>query len=1240
MATEFICEVGPEQDDYTTGAAWETGTQCDYTSSATLVFAGTRTGTIDDDDTVTGATSSATGTVVHCTATQILIESISGTFQSGEQIQKDGATSNYFTTSDAGDSALAAGEAATTGNADSEFTIAGATTDATNYRIFRAAIGHEASQPWSTIRYRVSATGTTDPITVTEDYAQLRNIAVEYAGTSQYTYGIYVTSESNIYGVVIDGCIARQTNLTANCNGFYVAPAYVNTCTVQNCIAYGWTKDGFSAYAGIDDCNYLYCTSYGNGGKGFYSGNNRVDKCIGNIAYNNFGSDFDVLNANTFTYNFSEDDTAGTGTGCIRGVTDGKSPDFVSTTSGEEDFHLQSTSDAIDAGLGPGSDSDVPTTDFCKQSRHGNVCDIGAAQYIPEFAETVGPGQTGTAYTTAASWESGTQCTLTSDTTLVYTGTITGTIADNATVTLYRGGTSQSETATVVHATATQILLESISDTGDPQANDEWRVDASNKFAITDTGHNCTVAAVAASTGSADAALSVGGAGFSSVNYRSMRAASGQEATQPFPTSTYRISTATTHPFETTEPFRLSNIALEYTGTATYKYAIYTNPSVTCYYEIDGCVMRQTNTGTNCVGVYIGNAYCVSLIWNNIAYGFTGDGFDIHGRVDGNDLYNNTAYDCANGFDSGTDRVDKFINNLSWDNGTADFSSTLVSAANTFTYNFSKDDSAGNGTGCIQGDTDGETPDFVNTGSGTENLKLQSTSDAIDAGLGNGSDGDIPTEDFEGNARGTGSTCDIGAHEYTSTGTDGAATDEAELTDTAVGLITGYGAATDEAELTDTAAASKSLAEAAADEVELADLASAIKALVEAAVDEAEFSDSAVAAKTLAEDTADTAEFSDSASATVGRFVEATDGTELSDSTAASKTLDEAATDGIELTDAAVWSSEVVAAVTDGADFSDSALSTKTLSGAAIDGIELTDAIVALAEFMAAVADTTELTDSSAATKILSEAATDGVELTDASVWSTEIVAALVDGVELTDTSSTTASAYAAASEAVDLSDVVAAVKILSEAATDGVELTDASVWSTEIVVTVADGVELTDAVTVLQELFAESPDGVSVSDSATAAGTFSVAVADGTEVSDVAAAIASSGVAAVDGVSFTDSSNYGTEIVVTVADGIELSDVATAVVDFVGVSVDGVELTDTVDENSVLTVTVTDGAVAIDVAGGGGTTDAEASDIIVVTDSVLTSDIVGLVRALIEVRQGTVSVAIRKPGINANLGG
>jgi hypothetical protein len=96
-----------------------------------------------------------------------------------------------------------------------------------------------------------------------------------------------------------------------------------------------------------------------------------------NISYNNSTVDFSGTPKAGSKNNFSKDNTAN-GTGPVHGTADGRNPQFVNTTAGSEDFHIQNNSDAKNAGADLSSDSNFPfSADIDGQFRI-STWDIGA----------------------------------------------------------------------------------------------------------------------------------------------------------------------------------------------------------------------------------------------------------------------------------------------------------------------------------------------------------------------------------------------------------------------------------------------------------------------------------------------------------------------------------------------------------------------------------------------------------------------------------------------------------------------------------------------------------------------------------------------------------------------------------------------------------------------------------------------------------------------------------------------
>ncbi len=81
-----------------------------------------------------------------------------------------------------------------------------------------------------------------------------------------------------------------------------------------------------------------------------------------------------------FAYNASDDNTAGTSNN--NKTISAANMQFVSTTSGSQDLHIQSSSSARGQGIGPSDDANVPTKDIDGETRAGSTSDIGADKYV------------------------------------------------------------------------------------------------------------------------------------------------------------------------------------------------------------------------------------------------------------------------------------------------------------------------------------------------------------------------------------------------------------------------------------------------------------------------------------------------------------------------------------------------------------------------------------------------------------------------------------------------------------------------------------------------------------------------------------------------------------------------------------------------------------------------------------------------------------------------------------------
>ena len=388
-ATEFVSVVDTGNGtgtDYTSLNAWETGVQTDLTAATTLVFAGTKTGTMADNASVTGASSLATATIVHVTSTQILLENISGTFQNGEQIQIDG--SNYFTTSNVGDSAIAVAKCrASTGVADTTaVVIDGWTTSATNYiKVWTdpsEAYRHEGKLDER--KYRIAMFGTwQNAVSSYEEYTKIEGLQVGVINpTSNSGGGIKInTNNHTIFSNLIWGVMGLGAPMG-------ISAGSLSNVYIYNNIIYGFNKSSDESLGtGIyvpDSTAYVYNNTVVDCGYGIY-GANSIPIAKNNIAYNNednYYYGFDAASTNNLS-------------GPTQADAPGSNPqNGVNLTFAEEandDFHLaQSDVGAKNVGADLSADANLPFfTDIDGSTRTG-TWDIGADEAAIQVFYSVG----------------------------------------------------------------------------------------------------------------------------------------------------------------------------------------------------------------------------------------------------------------------------------------------------------------------------------------------------------------------------------------------------------------------------------------------------------------------------------------------------------------------------------------------------------------------------------------------------------------------------------------------------------------------------------------------------------------------------------------------------------------------------------------------------------------------------------------------------------------------------------
>ena len=658
--TEFISIVDPDNGtgtDYTSLSAWETGVQADLTAATTKVFShGGIIGSIADTDSVTGATSGATANVVHATSTQILLESISGTFQSGEQVYVT-QNVNYVVISDAGDSAIAVATCrSTSGSADTTATtIDGWTTSATNYiKVWTdPSESYRHQGKWDDAKYRLEVnTGAGSIVNINEDYVKIQGLQLHNTDTNEASADCIdigaIAGTPEVADLVI--------NTSDSGNGIDIGGSFTGTLNVWNSVIYnphsqGGGSEGINISSGTAN---IYNTVVYNFNDGIEEDTSET-VYVKNAAVFGNTTDFDGSGINC---DYCASDT-GSGTNPV-------TPADWSTVFEDYqnyDFHLSpDDTDLKNAGTNLSSDPNLSFSDDIDGDTRGASWDIGADETGIYFEPTV--MQSGGDYATLSAWEAGVQTDLTASTTRVLShGGITGTISDDASVT----GATSSATATVVHATSSQVLLENIS--GTFQSGEQVQVDASNHVTISDGGEPAIATAKIDGTwSSADTtAVDVDGWITDHDNYIKIYTTSTARHDGKWNNGKYRIdiTTDTDNSLNIKEEYvRIEGLQVYVDGTnhsGGYDLGIVLtgiNSTGTVY--ISNNIIRGAANGsgnTEFVGIesYSNNTSLIAKIWNNILYDFTGGATNEHaiwfsdGTAGTGYVYSNTVHNSSNG---------------------------------------------------------------------------------------------------------------------------------------------------------------------------------------------------------------------------------------------------------------------------------------------------------------------------------------------------------------------------------------------------------------------------------------------------------------------------------------------------------------------------------------------------------------------------------------------------------------
>lgn len=301
--------------------------------------------------------------------------------------------------------------------------------------------------------------------------------------------------------------------------------------------------------------------------------------------------------------------------------------------------------------------------------------------------------------------------------------------------------------------------------------------------------------------------------------------------------------------------------------------------------------------------------------------------------------------------------------------------------------------------------------------------------DIYDAGIGPGSDSDIPTDDIIGTSR-SGSTCDIGAFEYiTATAIQGTVADAIKLSDTINRLATLRATGSDQVNASDSVDRTAIYRPAAGAGAALGESAGAIITFRPIAADQVNAADTADRLKIVSGQVIDGLNAGDTDSTIAQLLALLSDGAKYSDNTEADilGSLAGSVIDGLKFTDQASARAALAAQATDGALFADTVLNVLQALAAVTDGFktgDVTDANIAAAAISALAADGIELSDQAAgAIKILLSTA-DGITLTDAGQLTANFNLVITDGAQFAATAATLARLGAQAADGALFSDV------------------------------------------------------------------------------------------------------------------------------------------------------------------------------------------------------------------------
>jgi len=384
-----------------------------------------------------------------------------------------------------------------------------------------------------------------------------------------------------------------------------------------------------------------------------------------------------------------------------------------------------------------------------------------------EFVSIIDTDGTSGDYSSLFYWEQYNQTDLTSAATQVFSGTRTNAIADDATVYLCRNGVYQTHSGTVVHATSSQILIESISGSATEQANDIWYTnntcDSANYFTISDGGDSAiAVASCRSSSGTADTtAVTIGGWTTSDTNYIKIWTdpSLGNRHDGKWNEGAYLLNCDDSC-IEINENYvRLDGLqAIATRSGSNYPKIISIINVGTSDIRINSCILKANFSGGNArYGIIVQDTDATVRISNTIIWDIVGNSSRLLSAGGATNVYcyNNTLYNGNAGIYI-TDGTVDVINTVSFNN-----SDDFDGNENLIDYCASDDGDGTNAVDWNNGATDWAN-NFVDYANGDFHLK-STAPDLKDAGTDLSSEGF--SDDIDGDSRPS-PYWDIGADEY------------------------------------------------------------------------------------------------------------------------------------------------------------------------------------------------------------------------------------------------------------------------------------------------------------------------------------------------------------------------------------------------------------------------------------------------------------------------------------------